>query len=322
MPTPTHHRIDANGIGLHIVEQGRGPAVLFCHGFPETWFCWRSAIDAVARAGFRAIAFDMRGYGDSDAPEEAQAYTAFQTVGDVIAILDHFGIAHATLVGHDFGANIAWNTAMMRPDRIAAVFGLSVPFQQPGGPSFLDAFRKSGKLGFYMFAQMRPEADTAWADAAASIPASLYWLSGEAPAGERWDPFDPAKHMLRPADAPTSIDPAYVEETVRAFARTGFHAPLNYYRAIDHFWPQATRAFAGATIRQPSFFLTGEADGLNALRELSADSLRKTLPGLVGFEMLKNVGHWPHLEAPNAFEALLVQFLKAHASGDGLNSAP
>jgi pimeloyl-ACP methyl ester carboxylesterase len=308
------HFVDARGIRLHVVEQGTGPAVIFCHGFPTTWASWQRAMQATADAGFHAIAFDMRGYGESDAPEGADLYTPFHTVGDVIAILDHFQIGRAILVGHDFGASIAWNTAMMRPDRVAAVFGVSVPFLQPGGPSFLDQLRAAGADGFYMFDQMTAEADAKWADAAHSIPASLYWLSGEAPEDERWNPFDPARHMLRPAPGPpTTIEPAYVDEMVRVFGRTGFHAPLNYYRAIDAFFAVANRAFAGSVIAQPSFFLTGEADGLNAVRSPTEASLRETLPGLRGFVTMDHVGHWPQLEAPNAFNATLLQFLETVA---------
>lgn len=312
MSIPEHRLIDAAGIRLHVVEQGSGPAVLFCHGFPTTWRSWRSAMEAAADAGFRAIAVDMRGYGDSDAPDDSDLYTPFHTVGDVIAVLDHFGIERAILVGHDFGANIAWNAAMMRPDRVAAVFGVSVPFLQPGGPSFLDQLRDAGADDFYMFDQMTPEADAKWVDAAHSIPASLYWLSGEAPADQRWDPFDPERHMLRPAPgAPTTIDSAYVDEMVQVFSRTGFHAPLNYYRAIDAFFAVANRAFAGCVVTQPSFFLTGAADGLNALRNPTEALLRKTLPGLRGFVELAGVGHWPQLEAPEAFNGALIQFLRS-----------
>jgi pimeloyl-ACP methyl ester carboxylesterase len=243
-------------------------------------------------------------------------YTAFHTVGDVVSVLDHFGIDRAIVVGHDFGANVAWNAAMMRPDRIAAVFGVSVPYMQPGGISFLDQLRKSGVDGFYMFAQMRPEADAVWADASRTIPASLYWLSGEPSAETRWDPFDPARHMLRQAPrAPEAIDPAYVEEMVRVFSRTGFHAPLNYYRAIDSFFATADRAFAGYIIEQPSFFLTGAADGLNAVRKPTEEELRKSLPGLLGFIEMEGVGHWPQLEAPEAFNQALVRFLSTITLG-------
>jgi pimeloyl-ACP methyl ester carboxylesterase len=148
MTNLTHHHIDARGIRLHVVAQGSGPAVVFCHGFPTTWMSWTHAMQTTAEAGFRAIAFDMGGYGDSDAPGDANLYTPFQTVSDVVSILDHFEIVQAILVGHDFGAEIAWNAAMMCPDWVAAVFGVSVPFLQPGGPSFLDQLRAAGADGF------------------------------------------------------------------------------------------------------------------------------------------------------------------------------
>lgn len=307
---PVHHLIDARGIKLHVVEQGNGPLILFCHGFPATWLCWRSAMQAAADDGYRAVAFDMRGYGESDAPDDHLLYTPFDTVGDVIGILDHFEADQAVLVGHDFGATVAWNAAMMRPDRISADFCVSVPYLQPGGPSFLDRLRDQGKSDFYMFGQMKPEADIAWADASASIPSNYYWSSGEPPESERWDPFDPQKGLLRPdPKQPTTIDPEYIEDQISIFNKTGFHGALNYYRALDPFWTRASRLYAGARIRQPSFFLTGELDGLNMLTRPDANTLREGLPGLLGFELLKNVGHWPQLEAPARFNDVLVKFL-------------
>jgi pimeloyl-ACP methyl ester carboxylesterase len=131
-----HREIEANGIVLHFVEEGRGPAVVFCHGFPAIWSSWKAQMEAVASAGFMALALDMRGYGGSSAPVEAEAYTPYQTIGDLVAVLDAAGVATASVVGHDFGANIAWNAAMMRPDRFTAVCGMSVQFRQPGAPAF------------------------------------------------------------------------------------------------------------------------------------------------------------------------------------------
>lgn len=302
--------VDVGGLRLHVVEQGSGPLVLFCHGFPATWRCWLSAMGAAAEAGFRAAAFDMRGYGDSDAPQAAEAYMPFHTVGDIISLLDHFGAERAVLVGHDFGANIAWNAAMMRPDRVAAVFGVSVPFQQPGGPSFLEILRAAGKSGFYMFDQMKPETDEKWADAARSIPSNYYWTSAEAPPDDRWDPFDPKKGLHRPVPQwPRSMNPSYFEEIIPVFARTGFHGALNYYRCIDSFWQIASRAYAGAVINQPSYFLTGRADGLNTVTQPTETSLRKALPGLQGVTEMDGAGHWPQLEAPERFNAILTGFL-------------
>ena len=306
-----HQQIEANGVTLHFVEEGEGPAVLFCHGFPAIWSSWKAQMKAVAGAGYRAIALDLRGYGGSSAPENAEAYTPYETVGDLVAILDAAGVATATVVGHDFGANVAWNAAMMRPDRFTAAVGLSVQFRQPGGPSFLDKLRAAGKDQFYWFSQMRPESDEAWADAAVTIPGMVYWTSGEAPEGSGWDPFDPARSMLRPAPtAPRTIDPDYITDAVATFTRTGFHGALNYYRSLDPF-TRHSAAFAGTKIRQPSMFLVGTRDGMNLIAMPNEEMMRINLPGLRSFTLLEGVGHWPQLEAPDATNAALLAFLQS-----------
>ena len=307
-----HREIEANGIFLHFVEEGEGPAVLFCHGFPAIWSSWKSQIEAVARAGFRAIALDMRGYGKSSAPAEAEAYTPYETVGDLVAILDAAGVETATVVGHDFGANVAWNAAMMRPDRFTAVCSLSVQFRPLGGPSFLDKLRAAGKDQFYWFHMMRAESDQAWANAAVTVPGMIYWTSGEAPGESRWNPFDPTRGLLRPAPPSSRIvdsNSSYIADAVAAFTRTGFHGALNYYRAVDPF-TRHSAAFAGAKIWQPSLFLAGTLDGLNLVAQPSTESMRGNLTDLRSFSMLESVGHWPQLEAPAATNAALLAFLR------------
>jgi pimeloyl-ACP methyl ester carboxylesterase len=309
--TMNHREIEANGISLHFVEEGQGPAIIFCHGFPAIWSSWKAQMEAVASAGFMAIALDMRGYGGSSAPVEAEAYTPCHTVGDLVAILDAAGVATASVVGHDFGASIAWNAAMMRPDRFTAVCGMSVPFRQPGGPSFLDKLRAAQKTQFYWFDMMRAESDQAWANAAVSVPGMMYWTSGEAPEAGRWNPFDPSRGLLRPAPVvPRTIDSTYINDAVAAFTRTGFHGPLNYYRAIDAF-TRNSAAFAGAKIRQPSMFLAGTLDGLNLEAQPSPESMRSDLTDLRSFIMLDGVGHWPQLEAPDRTNAALLAFLRS-----------
>lgn len=304
-----HSQIDVGGAELHVVEKGQGRPVLFCHGFPAIWSVWRPQMDAVAAAGWRAIAPDMRGYGGSSAPPAADLYTPLDTVGDLVGLLDRLEIPSAVVVGHDFGASVAWNAAMMRPDRFTAVFGMSVAYRAPGGPGFLDQLRHAGKDDFYMFAQMRPEADREWADAASTIPGVYYWTSGEAPEATRWNPFDKARGLLRPAPEPIrTMDPAYIREATEAFERTGFHGGLNYYRAIDTFAARS-RAYAGAIIRQPSYFLTGAADGLNSVTRATEASLRPALPGLRGLRSIEGVGHWPQLEAAGAVNEALLSFL-------------
>jgi pimeloyl-ACP methyl ester carboxylesterase len=308
--TMRHRKVQANGLSLHFVEAGDGPAVVFCHGFPAIWSCWKAQMEAVAGEGFTAIAPDMRGYGESSAPVETEAYTPYEMVGDLIAILDAAGVATATVVGHDFGASAAWNAAMMRPDRFTAVCGMSVQFRPPGGGSFLDKLRAAGAHQFYWFEQMRAESDEAWANAAVTIPGMLYWTSGEAPEAGRWDPFDPSRGLLRPAPiAPRTIDSTYIADAVAAFSRTGFHGALNYYRAFEPF-VRHWGAFAGAKIRQPSMFLAGTLDGMNLIAQPNRESMRSSLTDLRSFVLLEGVGHWAQLEAPDATNAALLAFLR------------
>lgn len=307
-----HYQIKARDVELHVVEESGNPegaAVLLCHGFPAIWSSWRFQMAALAKAGYRAIAPDMRGYGMSSAPQSAEAYTPLHTVGDLVAILDALGVKTAVVIGHDFGATVAWNAAMMRPDRFKAVCGMSVPYTAPGGEGLLKKLRASGADQFYMFKQMEAEADQAWSDAAVTIPGAYYWTSGEAPADSRWDPMIPSRGLLRPQPEPLrTIDQTYLEEAIREFTRTGFHGGLNYYRAIDTF-AQQWDAFAGAKIKQPSMFLAGELDGLNQLTRPDRKTMSGELLNLQSFEMLGEVGHWPQLEAAQATNTALLRFL-------------
>jgi pimeloyl-ACP methyl ester carboxylesterase len=308
----TERDIATNGISLHVTEQGEGPAVVFCHGFPDTARTWRQQMSAVASAGYRALAPDMRGYGRSSAPADAGVYTPLHTTGDLVGLLDALAVPSAVLVGHDWGASHAWNAALMRPDRFSAVFGLSVPYAPRGEVSVFERMRKAGKQDrFYMFDQMRPEADEAWSDAAVTIPAILYWASGAAPPETRWSPLDPERSFRRPAPGPLPAwaDPGYVAPTIAEFQRTGFHGALNYYRAAELFF-DLSGAWKGAKVTQPSFYIGGKADGLKEIYPPGLDWLRGGLPGLVGSLELDGVGHWVQHEAAATVNEQLVEFLR------------
>jgi pimeloyl-ACP methyl ester carboxylesterase len=303
--------VATNGISLHYIEEGNGSAVLFCHGFPDTSYTWRRQMAAVASAGYRAIAPDMRGYGRSSAPADATQYTPLHTTGDLVGLLDALSIASAVIVGHDWGATHAWNAALMRPDRFNAVFCLSVPYVPRGEVSVFEKMRKSGREGaFYMFEQIRPEADQIWMDAAVTIPGVLYWASGSAPVEKQWSPFDLARSLHRPAPGPLPswADPDYIAHNIAEFQRTGFHGALNYYRAAEPYF-YLSAAYKGAKITQPSFFIWGKADGLKELYPLTIDQMRVGLPGLVGGLELDNVGHWVQHEASAEVSDQLVSFL-------------
>ena len=128
----THRTIETNGIRMHVAEQGTGPLVLMCHGFPESWYSWRHQLAALADAGFHAVAPDMRGYGQTDAPADIESYTLLHLVGDMVGLLDALSEKTAVIAGHDWGAPVAWHSALLRPDRFRGVIGLSVPFRPRG----------------------------------------------------------------------------------------------------------------------------------------------------------------------------------------------
>jgi pimeloyl-ACP methyl ester carboxylesterase len=301
--------VDTNGITLHVTDQGEGPAVLFCHGFPDTARTWRAQMDAVSSAGYRAIAPDMRG---SSAPADAALYTPLQTTGDLVGLLDALKLPSAIIVGHDWGASCAWAAALMRPDRFKAVFCLTVPYVPRGDISYFEYMRRTGHQNdFYMFEQCRPEADRLWADAAVTIPGVLYWASGSAPAGQGWSPMNPARSLYRraPGPLPAWAEPDYVAFNIAEFQRTGFHGGLNYYRSFEPYF-FLSGAYKGAKITQPSFFMAGKSDGLNELYGLSDTQLRAGLPGLVGHAELENVGHWMQREASGEVNGQLLRFLR------------
>jgi pimeloyl-ACP methyl ester carboxylesterase len=303
--------IATNGISLHVTEQGEGPAVLFCHGFPDTSYTWRRQMQAVSSAGYRAVAPDMRGYGRSSAPLDSNLYTPLHTAGDLVGLLDSLSIPTAVIVGHDWGASHAWAAALMRPDRFKAVFCLSVPYVPRGEINIFERMRQAGHQNdFYMFEQMRPEADQIWADAAVTIPGVLYWASGSAPAGQAWSPLDPARSLYRPAPGPLPlwVERDYIDHNIGEFRRTGFHGGLNYYRAAEPYF-YLSAAWKGAKITQPSFYIGGKADGLKELYSLTVDQMRESLPGLVGSLELDQVGHWVQHEASAEVSDHLLKFL-------------
>lgn len=250
-------------VSLRVIEQGSGPAVIFCHGFPETADTWRLQMLAVARAGYRAIALDMRGHGSSSAPADPALYTSLHTVGDLIAVLDSLDIATAVVVGHDWGADHAQRAAVMRPDRIRAIVSMGIPFAPRSEMSHWDALRAEG-LGdrYYALDMLRDDADSDFPPTAETVASILYWLSASPASGEGWDPIDPGRSMLRPAPdpAPAWGDPQYLDLLVDSIRRSGFRGGLNHYRAAQASF-DLTAAFRGVVIGQPSLYIGGRRTG-------------------------------------------------------------
>src|SRR5882762_3453177 len=183
MNEPRHRTVEANGIRIHLAEQGNGPLVMLCHGFPESWYSWRHQLTALSAAGFRAVAPDMRGYGMTDHPAEIERYTLFHLVGDMVGVLDALGEKTAVIAGHDWGAPVAWHAALLRPDRFRAVVGLSVPYRPRGSIAPTTVMAQNEDAIFYQLYFQEPGVAEAEfeRDTNVSLRTLLYSASGDAP---------------------------------------------------------------------------------------------------------------------------------------------
>jgi pimeloyl-ACP methyl ester carboxylesterase len=314
-----HRVIDANGLKVHIAEQGHGPLILLCHGFPESWYSWRNQIPTIAAAGYHVVAPDMRGYGGTEAPPERDSYTIMELVGDVVAIVAALGETQATIVGHDWGATIAWHAALLRPDVFPAVAAMSVPYRQRGSAPPLRLLRQAGLNTYYwIYYQDVGVADAEYdRDPKVTLRRTFYTFSGDAPHSEvNRRILEPGKgaldNTLDPARLPhwlTESDLDYMAEELR---KKGFRNPLNYYRNIDRNW-ELLAPWAGAVIRQPALFLAGKEDHVirGPTGEKQLKELPITVPGLKRTVLLDNVGHYIQQERPEEVNTSLLEFLYA-----------
>ena len=300
MTEPTHRFVDANGIRMHLVEQGRGPLVLLCHGFPESGYSWRHQIRALADAGFHVVAPDMRGYGQTDQPDAIDQYTLLHLVGDMVGLLDALGEEQAVIAGHDWGAPVAWHAALLRPDRFRGVIGLSVPYRPRGAARPTTLMPQTTDAVFYQLYFQTPgvaEAELEQ-DVSSFLRGVLYTNSGDGPLRERGLPSDVgmvprtggmrarmATHMATPASLPAWLTETDLDFYAGEFARTGFRGGLNWYRNIDRNW-ELLAPFAGARVMVPALYIVGELDitlGFRGMRELIANlsmlvpKLRRTI---------------------------------------------
>jgi len=281
-----HRIVAANGINMHIAEQGRGPLVLLCHGFPETWYSWRHQLGALAGAGFRAVAPDMRGYAQTDAPDDIESYSILHLVGDMVGLVRALGETNAVIVGHDWGASVAWTAALIRPDIFRAVAALSIPLRPRGPTAPLAALRAAGFERLYYFYFQEPGVAEAEfeRDVSAVMRKGIYTLSGDAPASSEWSPMlAPGSGFLDKAIEPEHLPAWITEDDIEAvsveFTRTGFRGPLNWYRNIDRNW-ELTGAFADRQIEQPALFIAGARDvSIAGPNKAAVDQLSKTVPG-------------------------------------------
>lgn len=321
-----HAEVEVNGITVHYVSQGDGPLVVFCHGFTESWYSWRHQLPAVADAGFTAIALDMRGYGGTSKPERIGDYALGYLIGDVVGVVNALGAREAVVVGHDWGALVAWYAALMRPDVFRAVAVLSVPYMAPTpappeGTSVTDLMRTGcgQERDFYRLYFQEPgvaEADLE-ADVARFLLGFLYTLSGDIVTdGVRdrcWDGYFPmgqsiTDQLVTPVALPAWLTEDDVKFYVGELSRNGLRGPVNWYRNINAL-PAFLAPFVGTTIRQPSCYLGGERDLIAGNTPGAIKRMQAALPDLRRLELLSGAGHWLQQERPTEVNAALTEFL-------------
>ncbi len=301
---------------MHVAEQGSGPLVVLLHGFPESWYSWRHQFAPLAAAGYRVVAPDQRGYGGTDRPEAIDAYTQLHLVGDVIGLLDALGEQSAVLVGHDWGAPVAWNTALLRPDRIRGVAGLSVPYVPRGTVEPVEAYRKRIGDRFYMLYFQEPgRAEAALErDVKTSLRRLLTGASGDAPPGVGWPAVIPEGSDIVEAIPEPETLPAWLTEfDLEVFAQAfeaGFGGGLNWYRNLTRSW-ELMAAWKGAPLLVPALYMVGDRDGVYHFMEVERrlPLLSSWMPGLTRTVVLPGCGHWTQQERPAEVNSALLEFL-------------
>jgi pimeloyl-ACP methyl ester carboxylesterase len=315
--------IALDDITLRAAIQGEGPLVLMVHGFPESWYSWRHQMQPIADAGFTACAIDVRGYGGSGKPPAVADYSMEKMVVDVAGVIEALSPGEpAVLIGHDWDAPIVWNSALVRPDRVRAVAGLSVPYSGvPTRPfnEFIDAvFTQRGKFFYQAYFQKEGVAEAeAEADVRGFLRKFYYAISGEAPAGT-W-PLDKTvddtllHRLVDPKPFPAWLTDADLDYYTEEFTRSGLRGPINRYRNHQRDF-EYLQQFKGRKIEQPSLFIGGERDlvlkmlpGRNAFMPV----MREQLTDLRGAEVLPGCGHWTQQERPAEVNALLRGWLRA-----------
>jgi pimeloyl-ACP methyl ester carboxylesterase len=317
--SPTFRTIETNGIKLRAAIEGQGPLIVLVHGFPESWYSWRHQLAPLAKAGFTACAIDLRGYGGSDKPRAVEAYDIAQICADVAGVIDALSPgAPAVLTGHDWGAPIVWNTALMHADKVRAVGGLSVPHFGVGPRPFLELaeqlYTQRGAFFYQIYFQDEGVAEAELeADLRGFIRKCFHGWSGDGTLPQDKKHGEPLlQGMADPPAFGAWMSEADIDYYVGEFERSGLRGPLNRYRNNKRDW-EIAQAYKDKKIEQPALFIAGERDPvLKMFGPVDmVGIMRLNMADLRGVHLLPGVGHWTQQEAPEETTRLLVDWLKS-----------
>lgn len=341
MTARKHHLLNLDGTRIHAVEEGSGPLVLMIHGFPESWYSWRHQLTALAKAGYRAVAIDQRGYGRSSKFWTPESYRIRALAGDAVGVVKALGEKQAVVVGHDWGAPVAWVSAWLNPDIFRGVVGMSVPFSDRGlvglpgcpfgerSPAVVHREIAGEDQDFYQdyFGTLGPVIQEFESDLRGWLRDAVWSLSGDALSGLgiNFDTMDPVEiirgsamcvphghrmkeRFMSPPRLPAWFSEADLDFYTGEFERSGVSGPLSFYREMTASW-QELESQAGKPMTVPSMYLTGEFDvcrgwGLETIRRA-----KERMPKFRGTKVFAGCGHWTQQERPEETTAALLEFL-------------
>jgi pimeloyl-ACP methyl ester carboxylesterase len=315
----TFRVIETNGIRMRIAEAGEaGPLVLLVHGWPESWYSWRHQLTALANAGYRVVAPDMRGYGETDAPAAVEDYDIEHLAADMVGVLDALDEEQAIIIGHDWGAIVAWNSVLLHPSRFSALVAMSVPYGGRAPQSPLDGWRaRFGDNFYYILYHQEPGVAEAEYDADPIGLLSRLYLSPSSPreAPEVTEPLRSAGGWIPRLGAPKEMPPWLTTEDldyyVSQFEAAGFRGGVNYYRNFHRNW-EITPQLADVQVAVPTRFIAGERDVViaGASQDTLTAMMGRVVPDLRGVILLPDAGHWVQQELPKDTNAAILEFLE------------
>jgi len=307
---PDPQFLQANGLDMAVYERGEGPPVILLHGFPELAFSWRHQLPALAKAGFRAIAPDQRGYGRTTAPGDVADYRASELIADLHGLLDALELESAAFVGHDWGALVLWQMAMLAPERIDSLAILNIPHYPRSPVDPIDIMRERFGNDFYIVNfQDSDEADRVFGDDPRHFIDRM--MRKNQLTREQFDKLPPQYQVVSllrqtlsdQASGDPLLDDAELDYYAEGFSRSGFTGPINWYRNWSHNWKQLEGI--DQTIDIPTLFIGADNDVLIGLQHIEG---MKPLVSNLSIHML-DCGHWTQQERPNEVSALLVDWL-------------
>ncbi|XP_074592757.1 epoxide hydrolase 2-like [Curcuma longa] len=310
-----HRTLLVNGIQMHIAEKGEGPVVILLHGFPELWYSWRHQIISLAARGYRAIAPDLRGYGDTDAPSSTSAYTILHIVGDIVALIEALAQDQVFVVGHDWGAMVAWWLCVLRPEKVKALVNLSVvyslcnPKQRRvdwirdifGEDHYICRFQEHGTI----------EAEFAQIGTTTILKKFLTYRTPAAIMVPKEKGFEGS------LETPISLPSWFTEEDINYFAskfeKSGFTGGLNYYRCFNLSW-ELTAPWIGVQVNVPTKFIVGDLDltyHMPGIQDhIHKGGFKNAVPLLEDIVVMEGVGHFINQEKPHDISDHIYDFIR------------